>query len=171
MRTSEAGSRSAPRRKPIRQAEPRHDVCKGRFQTRDAMNANHPEIIAGAFFIVMMSCGRPETPPGPAPTMTTSAQRIRNDDAAMVLTNARCQREHACDNVGAFRRFTDHDACRRELFAEARPVLRPEACPLGVDEDQLSRCLSDVRKQECGAARATMSEPASCGRSDLCIPQ
>src|SRR5688572_23988164 len=112
------------------------------------MNPRHALSIAGALSVAFVACGRDERPPpsspAPAPaseTTTTAGTlsggmatgRIMNDDAAMLLTNTRCQRESSCDNVGASRRFPDPENCRRTLFPEANLALRPEECPAGVD--------------------------------------
>jgi hypothetical protein len=126
--------------------------------------------IIGCALLCAASCARngeaPESRAGV--TEITVARMIMNDDAAMKLANARCEREDACDKVGAFRRFTSQDACVRELFAEAHAAVVPEACPAGVDEGRLSRCLAEIQSQPCEGLRATITEPASCSRDALC---
>jgi hypothetical protein len=157
---------------------------------------NHAAISACAAAVVAIAaCSRSEQPPPVSATMansaistsvtkssttTTSAAglsatqmpqtagRIMNDDAAMLLTNARCERESSCGNVGARRRFGDRDRCARDLFPEARLALREEECPLGVDRDKLSLCASEVQMRACDVPRATIREPASCSRVELC---
>lgn len=101
-------------------------------------------------------------------TEITVAPMIMNDDAAMVLARARCDRERACDKIGAYRRFSNDDACLRELFAEANAVVNPQACPAGVDETRLSRCVGEVPRQPCEGPRATAPAPPMCTRAALC---
>lgn len=125
--------------------------------------------IIGAALVVLTSCTHAVTSAPGAPTVLTSTRMIMNDDAAMILTKARCHRESTCDNVGPFRRFTDRNACLQELFPDADEVVRPEECPAGVDEAKLSACVSDVLDEMCMTPRATAGEPASCRRSELCV--
>lgn len=110
------------------------------------MNARYGATIIGCAVFAVTSCkGRPE--PRASQTVITSARMIMNDDAAMKLTTARCERESACDHVGATRRFSDAEVRQRSLFSEAQAVVRPEACPVGVDEAKLSPCLAALRSE------------------------
>jgi hypothetical protein len=130
------------------------------------MNARYGVTI-GFLLLAVPSCARPET--RTATTVTTGARMILNDDAAMILTNARCQHESVCGNVGSARRFASHDACRSEVFPDASDRVRPEVCPAGVDEAKLSRCLSDVRSQRCADGSVTTGVLASCRERELCV--
>jgi hypothetical protein len=101
-------------------------------------------------------------------TTTTGASPrvLMNDDAAMVMTNVRCEHESACDDIGASKRFTDHDACRRSLFPASSTAVRPETCPAGVDETKLTACLAALRDQLCAQPREA---PIACRSSALCV--
>lgn len=134
------------------------------------MHARYGATIIGCAVILVASCKRPPEP-RVGQTVTTGAQGTRmlmNDDAAMQLTNARCQRESSCDNIGAARRFSDPDVCRRSLFPETMAAISPEACPAGIDERKLSLCLASVRNQPCEDQALTVDDSPSCRRSDLC---
>ena len=131
------------------------------------MNVKYGATIIGCAVLAVASCKRPPEP-RVGQTVTTGARMLMNDDAAMLLTNARCQRESACDNIGAARRFLDPDACRRSLFNETQATVSPEACPVGVDETKLSLCLSSVRNQPCDGQELTPDDSPACRRSELC---
>ncbi len=131
------------------------------------MNVKLGASIVGCAVVVLASCKGPREP-RVGQTVTTGAQMIMNDDAAMLLTNARCQRESSCDNIGATRRFRDPDACRRSLFAETLATVSPQACPVGVDERKLALCLGSVRNQPCEDQDASPEESPACRRSELC---
>ena len=81
------------------------------------MNVKLGASIVGGAILVLASC-KGAREPRVGQTVTTGARMIMNDDAAMILTNARCQHESACDNIGAAGRFVDADACRRTIFTE-----------------------------------------------------
>ncbi|MBX3188893.1 MAG: hypothetical protein KF819_17875 [Labilithrix sp.] len=147
------------------------------------MRALTTTLTACAVLSMTANCQRGhETRPGAA--YTTGAQiqapaqpTIMNDDAAMRLAQARCRRESLCDNVGAFRRFPNHDACLREVFVETQETVVPEECPAGVDQIRLTRCIADVYSEKCGEAKPPLDAPASalgvapiaCHREQLCL--
>ena len=133
------------------------------------MNAKVGATIIGAAVLAVASCkSAPEPRVRVGQTVTTGARMLMNDDAAMMLTNARCQRESSCDNIGATRRFSDPDACRRSLFNATQATISPQACPVGVDEAKLSLCVTSVRNQPCDDPDASPDESPACRRSELC---
>ncbi len=122
-------------------------------------------LIAAA--IAMAGCGR-GAESRPATTVTTAAEtgggprRLENDDAAMVVTRARCQHEASC-GIG-----TDDDACRRHLMPRQAEVLRDETCPAGVDEQKLTQCVDQILGQRCAGRRAEASTSGACRATVLC---
>jgi hypothetical protein len=131
------------------------------------MTATYGAMLIGCGILVMTSCGRPSETPV-ATTTTTSARRIINDDAAILLTGVRCAHEATCADLGTRSRFADKDACARELFPETQLIVRPDACPNGVDEAKLTRCITDVRSQRCEAKELGIEDVASCRQVELC---
>lgn len=123
----------------------------------------------GFALLATASCARTENN-RVGTTVTTGARVLMNDDAAMVMTNARCEHESACDNVGEGKRYPDHDACRRALFPASHGVVRAEACAAGVDEDKLAVCLAAIRDMRCGAQRTGLEQSvAACRGEELCV--
>ncbi len=131
------------------------------------MRASYVATVIGCAVLLLTSCSR-QRAPRVGQTVTTGARMLMNDDAAMMLTNARCQRESACDNIGAARRFSDADSCRRSLFPETQAAITPETCPAGVDDAKLSLCVAAVRSQPCDDQRLRLYDSPSCRRSELC---
>jgi hypothetical protein len=93
---------------------------------------------------------------------------IMNDDAAMIVTKARCRREAQCNDVGASGRFESKEACLLGLLPQDGAVVKESACPAGVDEQKLSYCVEALLAQSCGVTRAGASEPAVCQPAALC---
>jgi hypothetical protein len=87
----------------------------------------------------------------------------------MELTNARCDREVACNNVGLERRFVDRDACLREVGRGVQAEVRAEVCPNGIDSTKLSLCASLAREERCGSLLDMIDRTTSCTRHELCI--
>jgi uncharacterized protein DUF6184 len=123
-------------------------------------------ITGGVLFVA--SCGGSDRP---ATTATTSAWMVMNDDAAMRLANARCERDLECDDIGPGKRFADRDTCTRELGNEARIKLRAHDCPSGIDDQRLATCLNRVRAERCEFALDTIERLDACRSSELCPPR
>lgn len=110
----------------------------------------------------------------PASTTATTGARVKpgrmilNDDAAMILAKARCQRKATCGDVGSTGHFATRDECLRGLFPQESLVVGADGCPAGVDEWQLSSCVADLRAEPCEQAVVGAGEPASCDRLALC---
>lgn len=125
------------------------------------------DAIAGCVLLGMLglvSCKGAREPVGE--TVTTGARLIMNDDAAMMLTNARCGRESVCS--GAARTTGAAEGCRRGLFPEMQSAVRPEACPSGIDEKNLSHCIAELRQQVCDDERQPLESIPGCRHAELC---
>jgi hypothetical protein len=135
-----------------------------------------------AAMLAVLGCGgSASTPPSSAPgsadarstTRLMSApqtpQIVSSDEAVMRLTNARCDREVACNNVGSEGVFLDRDACARQLGHDAYASLQSQLCRGGIDDAKLATCLADVRNERCNNALDTIERVLSCRRRELCI--
>lgn len=124
-------------------------------------------VIAGAALAAVAACHK--NGEGPSTTTTTAGAVVSNQDAATRITNARCDREAACNNVGAGTKYADRDACTRELAPSARATLRAEVCPKGVSETQLVSCMDDIRNESCASPLDTIDHLTACRSGKLCI--
>jgi hypothetical protein len=141
------------------------------------MSLAYSAVMLGGAIVLMTSCRRTtiplEKPVGQTSTTaarrTTAAEprRLVNDDAAMILTRVSCLRASNCSQLGARARLHE-DMCERNLFPEVAAVVRPEACPTGVDEAKLRRCTADLSAQACERIRLGVEDVPSCMRSELC---
>lgn len=119
--------------------------------------------------LLVTSCGGSDLPAATA--TTTSAWMVLNEDASMRLTNARCDRELECDDVGPGKRFTNRAACMNELGREPQALLRTEECPSGVDDRKFVACVSAVRQERCEYLLDSIERLSTCRRSELCPPR
>jgi hypothetical protein len=129
-------------------------------------------IVASLALSAASSCSR-SPPPVSAPTEVFSAPYVAAvsvDEAVMAITNARCDREVSCDNVGSHRVFVDRDACARELGHNVMQSLRPSRCPRGVDQVKLSTCLGVARNERCADLRDSVGRVIDCSPDELCVP-
>lgn len=114
------------------------------------------------------ACGRGEVK-GPNVPTTTSAHIASNEDAIQRITTARCERELACNNIGAGKSYSTREACTNELGHDKRADIRAEECPRGISEPDLNDCLADIRSEKCGNPLDSISRLAACRKGKLCL--
>lgn len=84
------------------------------------------------------------------------------------IAQARCQREQKCQNIGAEKDYKSMGACVSEVSKEWRDDLNKYECPGGVEEDELSECLEEVRNEDCANPFDTLGRVVACRASDIC---
>ncbi len=104
-------------------------------------------------------------------TTTTGAHvgSVSYETATSRIVAARCDREAACDNIGAKKRFVDRTVCTHELGVKLADDLKPSECPNGVDGKHLDDCLDSIAKESCGNIVDTISRAGACSTSGLCL--
>jgi hypothetical protein len=118
--------------------------------------------------LLAVGCGRAETK-GPDAPSTTSARVASNEDAIARITTTRCDREAACNNVGAGRSFETAAACTSQYGHDKRADLRAEECPRGISAPDLADCLAEIRSEKCGNPLDSASRIAACRKGKLCL--
>ena len=104
-------------------------------------------------------------------TTTTGAHvgSVSYETATSRIVAARCDRESACDNIGAKKRFVDRTVCTHELGVKLADDLKPSECPNGVDGKHLDDCLDSIAKESCGNIVDTIARAGACSTSGLCL--
>jgi hypothetical protein len=116
---------------------------------------------SAAFFSV--ACDRSSTDQ----TTTTSATTNEpNDTTIERLTEARCRRELACDNVGANKKWNDEAACRREIRQNVHGDYRQSECHT-VLADKLLSCIDAIQNEKCDAV-FDMTRVNACRKRTIC---
>lgn len=96
---------------------------------------------------------------------------VSTSSSVMRITTARCDREAACNHVGTGKSFADKDECVNAVGHDVVTMLGAggDECPLGIDADRLSTCLSDLQAQSCeGDSSPAVETVSSCDRARLC---
>lgn len=88
--------------------------------------------------------------------------------AVTSITNARCDREQRCGNIGPDAKFDSRNACVARIREDWADQLNASECPHGVRKVELDECLQDIRTEECGDPFDTLARTFSCGRSEIC---
>ena len=124
--------------------------------------------VLGLAVALTAACGRGEIKGPDAPTMT-SAHVVTNEHAINRITAARCDRDMACNNIGAGKKFETREACTNELGHDKAADIRAEECPRGISEPDLNDCLADIRSEKCGNPLDSISRRAACRKAKLCL--
>jgi hypothetical protein len=125
-------------------------------------------IIFGATTLVLVLACNHESPPA-AGVSTTSAGVVANEDAVKRLTDARCDRAKACNEIGEKQKYADDSACKRENQHDLQADLRASECPRGIRQEKLSNCVEEIRNEKCGNILDKISRLATCRTGALCI--
>jgi len=135
--------------------------------TMNLKNACISACACAAGFILIGGC-QASVSGGVGNPTTTSAVVVDNAHAINALTKARCDREDACNNLGADKKYDSFDACTREIGHDTAITLRPEKCVNGVISERLDSCLEQIRTERCGNALDKIERVAACRKAMLC---
>ena len=111
----------------------------------------------------------PEDRSGTTTVTGANVGRVSNESAIERIVAARCEREAACNNVGADKRFGDRSVCTQKVRADMRDDLSANDCPRGIDAKELGECLSSIKKEDCNNPIDTIGRLAACRTSDMCL--
>ncbi|HEY8946778.1 MAG TPA: DUF6184 family natural product biosynthesis lipoprotein [Polyangiaceae bacterium] len=92
----------------------------------------------------------------------------RAASATQAIAEARCARENRCENVGADRKFSSTDDCMARVRNDWRDELTARECPGGIDQSELSECLTEIRNEDCGNPFDTLGRMAACTVAEIC---
>lgn len=96
-------------------------------------------------------------------------ERTSNRSAVNRIAEARCEREARCRGFGTNKRYANRAACLADLEADKSDELNPRTCPGGIDENQLDRCVTAIRADECGNPADRWSRINACRDGNLCL--
>jgi hypothetical protein len=94
---------------------------------------------------------------------------VSSATAVSSIVEARCDREARCDNIGAKEEYKSWQECRKEIAAKSSDKIGAPECPGGIDQHELSECLTEIRNEGCGNPLDTLERVAACNSADLCI--
>jgi hypothetical protein len=124
-------------------------------------------ILLGTAAVLVVACNHDRAPAREA--TTTGAGIVGNEDAVHRLTDARCERARACNQLGPKEKYADEASCRRENAHDLEADLRPSECRYGIREEKLSNCLQEIRNERCGNPLDSISRLATCRTGKMCI--
>jgi len=94
---------------------------------------------------------------------------VSSASAVSSIVEARCDREARCDNIGAKEKYKSWQECKKEIATKSSDKIGAPECPGGIDQHELSECLTEIRNEGCGNPLDTLERVAACNSADLCI--
>ena len=120
----------------------------------------------------------PLGPEGHEPQVGEGAGALGGDDTAASgapgatvvarIARARCDRETACDRVGAGKAFLTGEQCMSSVRGRARADVVEASCERGFDSTQVALCLTTIRQVSCDAPLDSIATLSHCQASALC---
>lgn len=103
---------------------------------------------------------------GTTGTTTTGMEKDANDATIERITDARCRREVACNNIGNGKKWNDEAACKREVRQNVHSDYRQSECHV-VLQDKVQACLDAINGEKCDSA-FDLGRVTACRKGNLC---
>ncbi len=127
------------------------------------------KLVIGAGLLPLFAACSNNPPPRPVDTaLSDPIATVDTHSASESIAEARCAREDRCENIGDNRKYSATQDCLKSIRADWADDLNARECPGGVNDDQLSECLTEVRHEECSSPFDTLSRIAECTASQIC---
>jgi Family of unknown function (DUF6184) len=99
----------------------------------------------------------------------TPAARTRS--AAEQISQARCEREQQCGNIGPDKTFSSSQDCLVRIQNDWKEDLDSRQCPGGINQHELNECMAQVRAEACANPFDTLARITECTSGQVCIEQ
>jgi hypothetical protein len=87
------------------------------------------------------------------------------------ISEARCERERQCGNIGDDKTFSSSQDCLARIQSDWKDDLNARQCPGGVNQQQLDECMSQIRGEDCNNPFDTLARVTECTKSQICIEE
>jgi hypothetical protein len=121
-----------------------------------------------ALGVAVAACGHSYSQASAPTTTSTAVSAPASEKAVERISAARCDREMRCGNVGAGKSYVSPEGCTTEVKGKTMNDLTTSACPRGIDEMQLDKCLADIKGERCENVLDALSRLANCRTGALC---
>jgi hypothetical protein len=148
----------------------RHDRCLG-YATMNILRTMYalPLTITG----LLLACGGANQ--GPAVTGTPESPGVtssqRGADMAVVdrLSEARCDQEQGCNNIGPGAKYASRSVCMDQIHGSIANDLNAYDCARGLDRAGVDRCMAAIKSEECNHPFDTLTRYDKCRTGALCM--
>lgn len=147
------------------------------MQSRTRMNTSKLGLyVLGAAWLSLVGCNKTsERLPNQANAETAPAAGLtpasRTRSAAEQIASARCEREEQCGNIGKDQTYSSEQDCLARIQSDWKDDLNARQCPGGINQQQLSECMKQVRGEACSNPFDTLARITECTSGQICIEQ
>jgi hypothetical protein len=125
-----------------------------------------------SIIVPLLACGGAN--PGPAVTGTPESgitEPQKGADMAVVnrLSEARCDQEQTCKNVGPGAKYASRSTCMEQIHGSIANDLNAYNCPRGLDSAGVDRCMAAIKGEECNHPFDTLTRYDTCRTGALCM--
>jgi hypothetical protein len=119
-------------------------------------------LLTGALFL---GCERGyDAEPALTPAARTSPAAERAIEA---ISAARCDHEQRCNSIGPTAQYMTREHCMNVMRADGYDELG--VCRLGIDQQELQSCLTEIADEDCGAPMDRLQRKVACRSGELCL--
>lgn len=105
-----------------------------------------------------------------SPSASTTPRAQQSDEAIVErLSQARCQREDWCRNVGDGQAFASREVCLDTMRGGFGNDINEFKCPRGVDGVRLERCALAIQREQCDEPLDTIMRMDKCRSASICV--
>jgi hypothetical protein len=144
----------------------RHVECNQRLARRSKMTLKLPLAFST---LIVLAGGCSHSLESEAPMVPASGTVAPDERRISALSNARCDRELACQNIGPGKQWSTRPACVKELAALSFDELGPDECPKGIDRFRFDECMSDIADETCDRPLTSFERYVACHPAALCL--
>jgi len=129
--------------------------------------------IAFSTAVPLLACGGAQQ--GPAVAGTPESPGVTEPqtgaDMAVVdrLSEARCDQEQTCKNVGPGAKYASRSTCMEQIHGSIANDLNAYNCPRGLDSAGVDRCMAAIKSEECNHPFDTLTRYDKCRTGALCM--
>lgn len=160
-------SERAPYQEPVREARPTTDTTTPHGTTTERNGTTTDRTAIDRTGTDKTTAERPSTDKT-TERSSTAAGSAQNESAVSSITQARCDREARCNNVGGGRKYESRADCVTKTRADWRDDLNARECPNGVVSSQLASCVSQIKEESCNNPVEKLESVLACRTVDLC---
>jgi hypothetical protein len=118
-------------------------------------------LIAGLGLVALANCSHEEAASqSPAANLPPAVQ-----DAVERISNEQCEYHQRCGDIGEHKKYSDHQHCMTVQRDDAKGSFGN--CRNGVDQKDVSDCLSRIHEQGCGGIKISLWK--QCSSDNLCL--
>src|SRR5258708_25439282 len=85
------------------------------------------------------------------------------------IAAAECDRQVRCNKIGPNETYKTRGECVSKTEHDKTEGINPKACPHGINEANLNRCIQAIRNEGCGSPTGALERLEACKTDGMCM--